>query len=245
MKTSSLSTLNSQLSTRYSRQTMLPEFGEEGQKRLAKAKVLLVGVGGLGSPVALYLAGAGVGRIGLVDSDVVSESNLQRQVLYTESEVGQLKVECAKKRLSELNSTITIDCYPVRFEKENAEEIAASYDLIIDGCDNFKTRYLLDEISAKLNIPYIYGSIGEFKGQVSVFNYKNGCRYRDLYPLENQTSFDKPVMKGVLGPVPGVIGTLEAIEAIKIITNIGNPLRNRLLTVNLLTMEIMVLEVEE
>ncbi len=236
---------SSQLKLRYSRQTMLPQVGEEGQRKLASAKVLLVGVGGLGSPIALYLAGAGVGRIGLVDPDVVSENNLQRQILYKENEIGQPKVECAKKRLLELNSNIEVDCYPCRFNKENGQEIALQYDLIIDGCDNFSTRYLMDEISAELNIPYVYGSIGEFQGQVSVFNLKNSCRYRDLYPEDDSVLMDNPAVKGVLGPVPGVIGTLQAIETIKIITGIGEPLQNRLLTIDLLTMEILIFEVNE
>ena len=235
-------TINSQFS-RYSRQTMLPQFGEEKQQKLASAKILLVGVGGLGSPIALYLAGAGVGQIGLVDPDVVSENNLQRQVLYKENEIGELKVECAKKRLLELNSNLEVNCYPCRFDKENGEKIASQYDLIIDGCDNFSTRYLMDDVSFKLNIPYIYGSIGEFQGQVSVFNWKNSCRYRDLYPEENGVSVNESIIKGVLGPVPGVIGTLQAIEAIKVITGIGEPLRNRLLTIDLLTMEMLILEI--
>jgi len=237
-----MTTNNAQL-TRYERQTMLPQFGEEGQQKLASAKVLLVGVGGLGSPIALYLAGAGIGQIGLMDADIVSETNLQRQVLYSENEIGKLKVECAKKRLSALNSNLIIDCYPCRFDKENGEKIASQYDLIIDGCDNFATRYLMDDVSCKLNIPYIYGSIGEFHGQVSVFNWKNGCSYRDLYPEEDAIFTGEPTVKGVLGPVPGVIGTLQAIETIKVITGIGEPLRNRLLTVDLLTMETHILEI--
>ena len=234
---------NPQFSTRYSRQTMLPQFGEEGQQKLASAKVLLVGVGGLGSPIALYLAGAGVGQIGLVDPDVVSENNLQRQILYKENEIGELKVACAKKRLQELNSNLEVNCYPYRFDKENGEKIALQYDLIIDGCDNFSTRYLMDDVSFKLNIPYIYGSIGEFQGQVSVFNWKNSCRYRDLYPKEDSASVDESTIKGVLGAVPGVIGTLQAIETIKVITGIGESLRNRLLIIDLLTMEISILEI--
>lgn len=233
-----LSTVNCQLKNRYNRQTKLPEFGEEGQRKLAEAKVLIVGVGGLGSSIALYLAGAGVGQIGLADADVVSESNLQRQVLYKESEIGKLKVECAKKRLSELNSTIQIDCYPFRFDTENAEKIASQYDLIIDGCDNFSTRYLIDDVAAKLNIPYIYGTIGEFHGQVSVFNLNGGCRYRDLFP---EQPADNNLPKGVLGPVPGIIGTWQAMEAIKVIAGIGEPLRNQLLTVDFLSLEINIL----
>ena len=229
--------------TRYARQTMLPQFGEESQQKLSLAKVLLVGVGGLGSPIAFYLAGAGVGQIGLIDADVVSENNLQRQILYKESEIGQLKVECAKKRLLELNSNIEINCYPFRFDKKNGEKIASQYDIIIDGCDNFSTRYLIDEISFKLKKPYVHGSIGEFKGQVSIFNYKNSCRYQDLYPQEHNDLINETATKGVLGPVPGVVGSLQAIETIKIITGIGKPLVNRLLTVDLLTMEILILKI--
>jgi len=233
----------SQNTMRYARQTMLPQFGEEGQRKLSAAKALLVGVGGLGSPAAFYLAGAGVGHIGLIDPDKVAESNLQRQVLYKECDTGQSKVECAKKRLLELNSGLDIVCYPYRFDKENGEKIASQYDLIIDGCDNFATRYLIDDITFKLKIPFIHGSIGEFKGQVSVFNYKNSGRYQDLYPQDNAISSDESTPKGVLGPVPGVIGSLQALEAIKIITGIGTPLINRLLTVDLLTMEILILNI--
>jgi len=235
--------INPHISTRYDRQTMLPQFGEDGQRKLSSARVLLVGVGGLGSPVALYLAGAGVGRIGLIDPDIVSESNLQRQILYKENETGLPKVECAKKRLIELNSTIRVDSYACRFEKDNAKEIASQYDLIIDGCDNFATRYLIDDISVELNIPYIYGSIGEFHGQLSVFNYNGGCRYRDLYPEEDAEQCDSQGINGVLAPVPGIIGTLQAIETIKVITGIGKTLRNRLLMVNMLTMDMVVLDI--
>ena len=234
---------NQQYTARYSRQIMLPQFGEEGQRKLSSAKVLLVGVGGLGSSIAIYLAGAGVGHIGLVDMDIVSESNLQRQVLYKENEIGQSKVACAKKRLLELNSNVEVTCYPCRFDSDNGQKIASKYDLIIDGCDNFATRYLIDEVSSTLQMPYIYGSIGEFRGQVSVFNGQNGGRYRDLYPREDHQPISEAAVKGVLGAVPGVIGALQATEAIKIITGIGHPLFNRLLTVDLLTMDIRILKI--
>ena len=157
---------NMLLQQRYNRHIILPEIGEEGQMKLGKAKVLLIGVGGLGSPIALYLAAAGVGRIGLVDDDVVSESNLQRQVLYTESEVGQPKVICAARRLQALNSRLVVDTFPCRLTNENAEELISQYDLVIDGCDNFPTRYLISDVSARLHKPYIYGAIREFDGQV-------------------------------------------------------------------------------
>ena len=170
-----------QLQQRYNRHIILPEIGEEGQMKLGKAKVLLIGVGGLGSPIALYLAAAGVGRIGLVDDDVVSESNLQRQVLYTENEVGQSKVICAARRLQALNSQLIVDTFPFRLTGENAEELISQYDLVIDGCDNFPTRYLISDVSARLHIPYIYGAIREFDGQVAVFNLPGGKTYRELF----------------------------------------------------------------
>jgi adenylyltransferase/sulfurtransferase len=229
------------LNERYSRQMMLPDFGEEGQLKLSNAKVLLVGVGGLGSPIALYLCGAGIGQLGLVDADIVSESNLQRQVLYTTEEIGCLKVDCAKKRLNALNPLVRIDTYPVRFTKENAESIASQYDIIIDGSDNFATRYLMDEISFKLNIPYIYGSIGEFHGQVSIFNLDKNSRYKDLFP--QQTINDSQVVKGVLGAVPGIVGTWQAMEAVKIITGLGEPLNKKLLTVDLLNLNINIIDI--
>ncbi len=227
---------------RYSRHTMLPQIGDEGQQRLHQASVLLVGVGGLGSPIALYLAASGVGRIGLVDSDVVSESNLQRQVLYKECEIGKLKVECAKGRLKELNSEITVDIYPTRFDATSARELVSKYDIVVDGCDNFATRYLIDDTCAELNKPYVYGSIGEFHGQVSLFNYQGGMRYRTLFPDEEALTQRPSKVMGVMGVVPGVIGCIEATEVIKVITGCGTTLRNRLYTIDLLTMQSNILE---
>lgn len=154
---------------RYDRQMILPEIGEDGQQKLKQAKVLIVGVGGLGSPIALYLTGAGVGCIGLVDDDVVSISNLQRQVLYSEKELGKPKATCAAERLSALNSEITIRTYPIRLTEENAQEIISQYDIVVDGCDNFSTRYLINDICAEMGKVYVYGAICGFEGQVSVF----------------------------------------------------------------------------
>ncbi|MFI3289058.1 MAG: HesA/MoeB/ThiF family protein [Rikenellaceae bacterium] len=229
---------------RYSRHTMLSQIGVEGQQKLHAASVLLVGVGGLGSPIALYLTAAGVGCIGIIDGDVVSESNLQRQVLYRESEIGEAKVECAKRRLKGLNSEVKIDSYNMLFDRQCAKEIASKYDIIVDGCDNFETRYLIDEVCAELNIPYVYGSIGEFHGQVSLFNYQGGVRYIDLYP-DREALIDLPKgVSGVMGVVPGVVGSIEAAEVIKVITGCGTPLRNRLFTIDLLTMESQILELQ-
>lgn len=221
---------------------MLQEIGEEGQQRLHAASVLLVGVGGLGSPIALYLAAAGVGRIGIVDDDVVSLSNLQRQVLYSESEVGEPKVECAKRRLLAQNSNLRVDSYKMRFDATTGEGLCAEYDIVVDGCDNFATRYAIDDICARHGKPYVYGSIGEFRGQVSLFNYQGGMRYRDLYPEEEALATKSLPAVGVMGVVPGVVGCVEAAEVIKVIVGCGETLRNRLYTIDLLTMQSNLLE---
>ena len=227
---------------RYSRRIMLPEIGEEGQKKLSLASALIVGVGGLGSPISLYLTGAGIGRLGLIDADVVSENNLQRQILYTEKEIGLPKVECAKRRLQALSSHTQIDTYPELFSKENAFELIKKYDLIIDGCDNFATRYLINDCCMSAGKPYIYGTIGEFFGQVSVFNYQGGMSYRDLFPDEKELTSRPCTINGVIGAVPGIIGCIEASEAIKIITGCGEPLRNRLFTIDVLSMQSEILK---
>ncbi len=227
---------------RYSRHTMLPQIGEEGQQRLHDASVLLVGVGGLGSPIALYLAASGVGRIGLVDGDVVSESNLQRQVLYRESEIGLPKVKCAAKRLKELNSKLLVDEYEMLFDETTAHDLVSKYDIVVDGCDNFATRYLIDDMCAELGKPYVYGSIGEFHGQVSLFNYNGGIRYSDLYPDRQQLTQRPKQIMGVMGVVPGLVGCAEAAEVIKVVVGCGETLRNRLYTIDLLTMQSQILE---
>ena len=226
---------------RYSRHLLLPEIGEDGQQKLANSKVLLVGVGGLGSPIALYLTAAGVGTLGLVDSDVVSLTNLQRQVLYSTQQIDQKKVIAARQRLLELSPETQIEIYPFRLEKENAFSIISQYDLVIDGCDNFQTRYLINDTCRELHIPYIYGSIGAFQGQVALFDFSDGKSYRDLFP--EQEEFEAlQLPKGVMGVMPGVIGSLQAAEAIKKIVGCGNTLTNKLFTIDLLTMQTMVVE---
>lgn len=222
---------------RYSRQLMLPEIGEEGQRKLSVAKVLIVGVGGLGSPISLYLAGAGVGTIGLVDDDVVSISNLQRQILYTETEVGIKKAVCAKERLRQLNQDIQLNAYPTRLTKENAEEIISHYDIVVDGCDNFVTRYIINDACVKLRKVYVYGAICGFEGQVSVFNHNNSVNYRDLYPDEEEMMKMPPPFKGVIGVTPAIIGSVEATETIKIICGFGEVLSGKLWTIDLRTLQ--------
>ena len=223
---------------RYSRQTILPEIGEEGQRKLKKAKVLLVGVGGLGSPIALYLTGAGIGTIGLVDDDIVSITNLQRQVLYSENELDKPKATCAAKRLSALNSETNLHPYPFRLTADNAREIIDEYDIIVDGCDNFSTRYLINDICAELGKPYVYGAICGFEGQVSVFHYGSEKKsYRDLYPDEEEMKRMPPPSKGVLGVTPAVVGSIQTNEIIKIICGFGEILSGELWTIDLRTLQ--------
>jgi len=222
---------------RYIRQIILPNVGPDGQQKLREAAVLIVGVGGLGSPASLYLAAAGVGRIGLVDHDSVSLSNLQRQVIHSTEKIGLPKVSSAAERLHSLNPTIEIETYAEPFTSASAERIAGGYDLIIDGTDNFPTRYLINDLSLKLEIPFVYGAIFRMEGQVSVFPGKGGPCYRCLFPdpppAEAVLSCEEA---GVLGPVPGTIGTIQATEAIKLILGIGTPLVGRLLVYDALTM---------
>ena len=229
--------------TRYSRQISLPEMGESGQEKLRHAKVLIVGVGGLGSPIALYLAGAGVGTIGLVDDDTVSISNLHRQVLYAEPEVGQPKTLCAARRLQALNSEVEIQPYPLRLDKDNARNIIPQYDIVVDGCDNFATRYLLNDVCAEFSKPYVYGAIQGFEGQVSVFCHGGGHAktYRDLYPDESATLQMPPPDKSVIGVTPAIVGSVEANEVLKLICGYGDVLAGKLWTVDLRTMQSYIL----
>ena len=223
---------------RYDRQMILPEIGEEGQKKLLNAKVLIVGVGGLGSPIALYLAGAGVGCIGLLDDDVVRISNLQRQVLYSEKELGKSKAVCAAERLSALNSEIKVQSYSTRLTEDNAFDIIGEYDMVVDGCDNFATRYLINDICIQQEKPYIYGAICGFEGQVSVFNFGNRKKsYRDLYPDEEEMKRMPPPPKGVMGITPAVVGSIEATEVLKVIGGFGNVLAGELWTIDLRTLQ--------
>ncbi len=222
---------------RYSRHLLMPEVGLQGQIKLKNSSALVIGTGGLGAPVALYLAAAGVGRIGLVDYDVVDSSNLQRQVIHGTSTVGRLKVESARDRLQDLNPDIQIDAYNEPFTSENALRIAKEYDIIIDGTDNFPTRYLTNDVSVFLGKPNVYGSIFRFDGQVSVFHAKEGPCYRCLFPEPPPPGLVPSCAEGgVLGVLPGTIGTLQATEALKMLLGVGEPLTGRLLLYNALDM---------
>ena len=222
---------------RYSRHLLIPEVGLEGQRKLKNSSVLVIGTGGLGSPVALYLAAAGVGRIGLVDYDVVDSSNLQRQVIHGSSTVGELKVESARRKLQDLNPGVQIDVYNEPFTSVNAMSIAKGYDILIDGTDNFPTRYLTNDVCVLLGKPNIYGSIFRFDGQVSVFYAKEGPCYRCLFPEPPPPGLIPSCAEGgVLGVLPGTIGTLQATEALKILLRIGEPLIGKLLIYNALDM---------
>ena len=220
---------------KYSRHLLIPEVGLEGQEKLKSSSVLIVGTGGLGSPLALYLAAAGVGHIGLVDYDVVDFSNLQRQVIHGSANIDQLKVESAKARLLDLNPQIEVSAYNEPFVSENAIEIATGYDLVIDGTDNFPTRYLVNDVSVMLGIPNIYGSIFRFDGQVSIFDAKDGPCYRCVFPEPPPPGLVPSCAEGgVLGVLPGTIGTLQATEALKVLLNIGSNLKGRMLLYNAL-----------
>ena len=229
---------------RYSRHLILPEVGMAGQKKLMAASVLIIGAGGLGCPIALYLTAAGIGRLGLVDFDVVDRTNLQRQILYGESVVGVPKVEAAAERLKDLNPDVEIETYPERLTSENALQIMSDYDIIIDGTDNFPTRYLTNDAAVILGKPYIYGSIFRFEGQVSVFlsrpfnGFDRGPCYRCLFPSPPPPGAVPSCAEGgVLGVLPGILGALQAAEAIKLIVGIGEPLIGKLMLIDTLKME--------
>lgn len=234
---------------RYNRHIIIPEFGIEAQKKLKAAKVLVIGSGGLGSPLLLYLAAAGVGTLGIVDLDVVDDSNLQRQVLFGVQDIGIPKVEAAKIRLKQLNPHIKIKTYNTQFTSKNALEIIKDYDVVADGTDNFPTRYLVNDASVLAGIPNVYASIFQFEGQVSVFNYtdKNGTKgpnYRDLYPTPPELGLIPNCAEGgVLGVLPGIIGSLQANEVIKVITGVGEPLSGRFFVFDALTFETRTLKI--
>lgn len=224
--------------SRYSRHLTLPEIGQEGQLKLKAAKVLVIGAGGLGCPVTQYLAAAGVGTIGIVDSDVIEESNLQRQILFTVDEIGEKKVDCAKRRLLALNPHIEVHAYPVTLTAQNALNIIEDYDLVIDGTDNFPTRYLVNDACVFLNKPNCYGSIFRFEGQASVFHHQEGPCYRCLYPTPPPPGLVPSCAEGgVLGVLPSLIGSIQTTEAIKIITGAGTSLSGRFLMFDALEME--------
>ena len=223
---------------RYSRHLLLPEVGVEGQEKLCNAKVLCIGTGGLGSPLGLYLAAAGIGELGLVDFDVVDQSNLQRQVMHGESTVGKLKVDSAKSRLADINSDVKVTTYNARLSSENAIEIFKDYDVIVDGTDNFPTRYLANDAAVLLEKPYIYGCILRFEGQASVFYSKEGPCYRCLYPEPPPPGLVPSCAEGgVLGVLPGTVGLIQATETIKLILGKGETLVGHLMIFDALGMK--------
>ena len=229
--------LNHEEILRYSRHLLIPEVGLAGQKKIKAASVLLIGTGGLGSPVAMYLAAAGVGRIGLVDYDQVDASNLQRQVIHGTSGIGTLKVASARQRMLDINPDIQVDVFNEPFTSANAMRIAQDYDILIDGTDNFPTRYLTNDVSVLLGKPNVYGSIFRFDGQASVFDAREGPCYRCLFPEPPPPGLVPSCAEGgVLGVLPGTIGTLQATEALKLILGIGETLIGRLLLFNALDM---------
>lgn len=222
---------------RYSRHLLLPDIGLAGQRKLKGASVLVVGSGGLGSPIALYLAAAGIGRIGLVDYDVVDGSNLQRQVIHSRATVGRAKVESARERLVGLNEFICVDTYDALFSAENAAEIAASYDILVDGTDNFPTRYLLNDLAVFSGRPYVYGSVFRFEGQVSVFDARRGPCYRCLFAEPPPPGVSPACGEGgVFGVLPGIVGSLQAAEVLKLILGVGDPLIGQLMLCDVLDM---------
>jgi molybdopterin/thiamine biosynthesis adenylyltransferase/rhodanese-related sulfurtransferase len=233
----------------YSRHLIIPEFNIEGQRKLKNAKVLVVGTGGLGAPLLQYLAAAGVGTLGLVDFDVVDESNLQRQVLFSVNDIGRLKTETAKERIEALNPHITLITHNTHLTSRNALDIIQDYDVVADGTDNFPTRYLVNDACVILGKPNVYASIFRFDGQVSVFNYtgkdgQKGPNYRDLFPTPPPPGLVPSCAEGgVLGVLPGIIGSLQASEVIKVITGIGEPLSGRLFLFDALTFKTTTLNI--
>ncbi len=222
-------TLTAEQRNRYQRHLLLPEVGDEGQLKLLNAKVLCLGAGGLGSPAAMYLAAAGVGTLGIVDMDVVDASNLQRQILHNVDRIGQRKVDSARVTLTALNPDVNVITHDVRLDAANIIDIIGGYDLIVDGADNFPVRYMLNDASVKLGIAVVHGSIFRFEGQVTVFDPKNGPTYRDLLPSPPPPELAPSCAEaGVLGVLPGIVGSIQALEAIKLILGHGDPLIGRL-----------------
>ena len=234
---SSPASLGPEQRNRYQRHLLLPEVGEAGQIKLLESKVLMLGAGGLGSPAALYLAAAGVGTIGIIDMDVVDESNLQRQILHNVDRVGDRKVDSAKKTLTSLNPDINVVTYDTRLGADNVLDIVSGWDVVVDGADNFPSRYLLNDASVKLGIPVVHGSIFRFEGQVTVFDPLNGPTYRDYLPEPPPTELAPSCAEaGVLGVLPGIVGSIQALETIKLILGIGDSLSGRIIAFDSLEM---------
>lgn len=233
--------LTPEQNNRYKRHLLLPEVGTAGQVKLLDAKVLMLGAGGLGSPSAMYLAAAGVGTIGIVDMDDVDASNLQRQILHNIDRIGDRKVDSAKKTLTMLNPDVNVVTYDTRLDASNIMEILEGYDVVVDGADNFPSRYLLNDASVKLGIPVVHGSIFRFEGMVSVFHPTKGPTYRDMVPEPPPAELAPSCAEaGVLGVLPGIIGSIQALETIKVILDLGEPLIGRILTVDTSDMEFRV-----
>ena len=224
------------MNNRYHRQNLLPEFGEDGQQKLQEARVLIVGMGGLGCPIALYLCGAGIGTLGFVDDDVVSITNLHRQVLYDEADIGQSKANCAIRHLRAKNNDIQLIAHPMRLTQENAETLIREYDIVVDGSDNPSTRYLISDVCHQQGKPYVYSAIGAFQGQIGILCYKQDApTYRSLFHDEEAMCSLK-AEKGVIGTTPAVVGSIIANEVLKLIVGYGEPLLGRLLIIDLLTL---------
>ncbi|MDX6553480.1 MAG: sulfur-carrier protein adenylyltransferase/sulfurtransferase, partial [Gaiellales bacterium] len=235
--------LDAKQRTRYSRHLLIPEVGEEGQLKLLDSKILLIGAGGLGSPAGLYLAAAGVGTIGIIDADVVDRSNLQRQVLHAEDRIGMPKVDSAEIAMKAINSDVKIVKYTERLTSENVLDVIAGYDVIVDGTDNFPTRYLLNDASLVAGIPVVHGSIYQFEGSVTVYSPRVGPCYRCQYPEPPPPELAPSCAEGgVLGVLPGVVGTLQATEALKLVLGVGDPLIGRQLRYDALAMEFVELK---
>ncbi|MEM9039404.1 MAG: molybdopterin-synthase adenylyltransferase MoeB [Actinomycetota bacterium] len=239
-------TLTAEQGQRYKRHLLLPEVGVEGQLKLLDAKVLLLGAGGLGSPAALYLAAAGVGTLGIVDMDEVDASNLQRQILHNVDRVGDRKVDSAKKTLVGINPDVDVVTYDTRLDASNIVDIISGYDVIVDGADNFPSRYLLNDASVKLGIPVVHGSIFRFEGMVSVFHPTEGPTYRDMVPEPPPAELAPSCAEaGVLGVLPGIVGSIQALETIKLILGLGEGLVGRILTVDTTEMEFRVFNLKK
>lgn len=222
---------------RYFSQIIIPGIGTEGQRKINASSVLIIGVGGLGCPVLSYLSAMGVGKLGIVDADIVEIKNLHRQVLYDESDIGRLKVEVAKEKILKQNSGIKITAYPERFTEGNAKQILKDYDIVIDCCDNTATRYLIDEITHSVNKPFVYGAVRQMEGQVSVFNYKDGPSYIDLFPDKELAAREQDcAAAGIIGYVTGIVGSLQVNEALKIILDDIDILTGEVLTLNMQTL---------
>lgn len=240
------SKLTFQEQRRYKRHIMLPEIGEAGQIKLKAGKVLIIGAGGLGAPILEYLVAAGVGYIGIMDDDVIDESNLQRQVLYEVKDIGKLKAIVASQRLHAQNPLINIHVLNVRLSYKNALDIAQNYDILVDASDNYATRYLLSDVSILLNLPLVHGSIYQFQGQLSVFNYNDGPSYRCLYPEPpNRDDAPDPSDIGILGVLPGIIGSMQANEVIKMLAGFGEILSGKLFVFNSLNLSFYKLDIKK